>query len=293
MKKLHLRMSIVAFICWIVLLAGIFYIAHWYTSKSRIEHESEEYQALYTRSDTQSNQADVPQSENASANGEDSAQPSEVSALSPYIALLPTVPPIQDSFSQLLELNSDTIGYLSVGDIVSLPVVWRENDNSTYLDHNFSGEIAPEGALFLDGSNRITTDNCLMIYGHNMQSGTMFGQLHLFGSASTVRNCPLITFDTIYENGIYAPFAAFRVSADEDVRKFIMDESEFNAYVASMRSKSLFTVPLDVSYGDRLLLLVTCDYDTDNGRFILACRSLRSGENSESVAAVIKQAQDS
>lgn len=209
-----------------------------------------------------------------------------------YVFRLPTAPPIQESFAELLNRNSDTIGFLTVGDVVSLPVVWRENDNSTYLDHNFSGEIAPEGTLFLDGYNRlIPADNCLIVYGHNMQNGTMFGRLHLFESASAVRSCPLISFDTIYENGTYAPFAAFRISADTDFRKFMLDESEFADFVSDLRKKSAFSVPLDVSYGDQLLLLVTCDYDEKDGRFVLALRKLRDTETAGEVASLIRQAQ--
>lgn len=171
-------------------------------------------------------------------------------------------------------------------------MVWRENDNETYLDHSFSGEIAPEGALFLDGYNRLVPeDDCLIIYGHNMQNGTMFGRLHLFQSASAVRNCPLISFDTIYKNGLYAPFAAFRLSAETDFRKYVLDEAEFADFIAGMRDRSAFTVPLDVSYGDQLLLLVTCDYDERDGRFVLALRRLRDTETASEVAALIRQAQ--
>ncbi len=209
-----------------------------------------------------------------------------------YVFRLPTAPPIQESFAELLNRNPDTIGFLTVGDIASLPVVWRENDNSTYLDHNFSGEIAPEGTLFLDGYNRlIPADNCLIVYGHNMQNGTMFGRLHLFESASAVRSCPLISFDTIYENGTYAPFSAFRISADTDFRKFMLDESEFADFVSDLRKKSAFSVPLDVSYGDQLLLLVTCDYDEKDGRFVLALRKLRDTETAGEVASLIRQVQ--
>ena len=67
---------------------------------------------------------------------------------------LPTEPPPQESFAELLRYNPDTVGYLSIGEIVDLPVVQRENDNEYYLTHAYSGEEAREGALFLDGANR-------------------------------------------------------------------------------------------------------------------------------------------
>lgn len=299
-------------ICWILLILGAIYIARWYASRARIERETQEYQRLYrtpapivqweiTPSPTPTAAAEITTGPATALPSVDdrprttaSPEPTavETDQAGAYIYRLPTAPPIQDSFSELLNRNADTIGYLTAGDVVSLPVVWRENDNETYLDHSFSGEIAPEGALFLDGYNRlIPADDCLIIYGHNMQNGTMFGRLHLFESAAAVRNCPLISFDTIYENGLYAPFAAFRLSAETDFRKYVLDESEFADFVGQMRDRSSFSVPLDVSYGDQLLLLVTCDYDERDGRFVLALRRLRDTENASEVSALIRQAQ--
>ena len=37
-------------------------------------------------------------------------------------------------------------------------------------------------------------------------------------------------------------------------------------------------MPVEVRYGDRLLLLVTCDYTNREGRFILALRQVRPDE---------------
>ena len=45
------------------------------------------------------------------------------------------------------------------------------------------------------------------------------------------------------------------------------------------------------SYGDQLLLLVTCDYDEKDGRFVLALRKLRDTETAGEVASLIRQVQ--
>lgn len=318
--------KIATLVCWIVLIAGLIYIARWYATRARIERETREYQALYrstsetpvptqmpepalypsqTPEETPPQPTELPsvadhpresatpaQTETPAASISPTAAETPVQTVQPYIDHLPTEPPIQESFTELLNRNPDTIGYLTVGDVVSLPVVWLENDNDTYLDHNFSGEIAPEGTLFLDGYNRLVPeDNCLIVYGHNMQNGTMFGSLHLFEKASTVRNCPLVSFDTIYANATYLPFAAVRISAETDFRKFLLDETEFSEFVEALRGQSSFSVPIDVSYGDSLLLLVTCDYDESDGRFILALRKLRETERAGDMAAQIRKAQ--
>lgn len=209
---------------------------------------------------------------------------------------LPTQGAPQDSFSELLRYNPDTVGYLVVGQIVDLPVVQRENDNEYYLTHSFSGEEAREGALFLDGANRLGDEN-LIVYGHNMRNGTMFGELSSYAERDFLVENALVRFDTLYENALYVPFAMFEASMDEadahyfDVRQIAFDEATFEAYVLSMRARSDLEVPVEVAYGDSLLTLVTCSYGDDDGRYIVALRKLRPGESGEDIRAMVEGAQ--
>ena len=213
------------------------------------------------------------------------------------VLALPTAPPVQSGFSELLVLNPETVGFLDIDGMLSLPVVQRENDNEFYLNHRFEGVEAQEGTLFLDGMNRLVPeDDCLIVYGHNMKNRTMFGRLSAYGDPEYLRKYPVIHFDTLYEDRSYVIFAAFTASMDPrnaryfDVRNFIFDETEFDKFVLKLQSRSRFRVPLDVRYGDRLLLLVTCDYTNDEGRFILALRQLREGESEGDAWALAMQA---
>ena len=208
---------------------------------------------------------------------------------------LPTEPPPQESFAELLRYNPDTVGYLSIGEIVDLPVVQRENDNEYYLTHAYSGEEAREGALFLDGANRLSDEN-LIIYGHNMRNGTMFGELSSFGEREFLLENAVVRFDTLYENALYVPFAMFEASMDEndghyfDVRQIVFDETSFELFVLKLRGRSVFAVPVEVEYGDQLLTLVTCSYNDDDGRYIVALRKLRAGETEEEMRALMAEA---
>jgi len=106
-----------------------------------------------------------------------------------------------------------------------------------------------------------------------------------------------VHFDTIYENRSYVAFAAFSASMVQgdsryfDVRNFIFDEEGFDKFVLKLQSRSVFKSPVDVRYGDRLLLLVTCDYSNREGRFILALRQLRPDENEGNMFALMLQAE--
>ena len=201
------------------------------------------------------------------------------------VLALPTAPPVQDSFAELLKHNPDTIGFLDIPELLSLPVVQRENDNDYYLSHNFDGEEALEGALFLDGVNRLVPeDDCLIVYGHNMKNSTMFGLLPQYEDFEYLKRFPVVRFDTIYENRQYAIFAAFTASMRPgdahyyDIRRFMLDPAELEAFARAMQGGSVWRSPVEVSAGDRLLLLVTCDYTNNEGRLVLALRQLRPGE---------------
>jgi hypothetical protein len=69
------------------------------------------------------------------------------------------------------------------------------------------------------------------------------------------------------------------------VRHFIFNEAEFDKFVLKLQSRSVFISPIEVRRGDRLLLLVTCDYANREGRFILALRQLRPDENEGNIFA--------
>lgn len=208
-----------------------------------------------------------------------------------------TPPPEQFAFGDLLALNPDTVGFVRLDDELSLPVVQRPNDNEFYLNHSFNLEESFAGTLFLDGSNLLVPeDNSLIVYGHNMRNGTMFRPLIAYEQLSFLKEHPLLRFDTIYENRVYAPFAVFTVTADEgsarymNIRQFMFDEESWDDYISDMRALSVHDIDIDVQYGDHVLLLVTCEYTHNNGRFVVALRAQREDETTGELCGRIQSA---
>ncbi len=319
--------------CALIMLACIAYAASYFAEESRVRREGETYRAMYSPAplDTEApaatasptpTQAATP-TPGATATPTTIPTPDATTAPAPTAAptasptptplplvedvplptpnedtivfSLPTEPPPQESFAELLRYNPDTVGFLTIGETVDLPVVQRENDNEYYLTHAYSGEEAREGALFLDGANRLSDEN-LIVYGHNMRNGTMFGELSSFGEREFLLKNAVVRFDTLYENALYVPFAMFEASMDEndghyfDVRQIVFDETSFELFVLKLRGRSVFDVPVEVEYGDQLLTLVTCSYNDDDGRYIVALRKLREGETEEEIRALMAEA---
>ena len=317
--------------CALIILGCVAYVAGYFAEQGRVRREGEVYRAMYSPAplETQAPVATATATPTAIPTATSTAIPTAAISPTPaatptatgsptpaptptpeaqvvdeplptpnentIVLSLPTEPPPQESFAELLRYNPDTVGYLSIGEIVDLPVVQRENDNEYYLTHAYSGEEAREGALFLDGANRLSDEN-LIIYGHNMRNGTMFGELSSFGEREFLLKNAVVRFDTLYENALYVPFAMFEASMDEndghyfDVRQIVFDETSFELFVLKLRGRSVFDVPVEVEYGDQLLTLVTCSYNDDDGRYIVALRKLREGETEEEMRALMAEA---
>ena len=310
-RKLQRRAITAVCVVLMLILAGLGgYAAGWFANRSRIRSDAERYRAMYSPEPTPTASAtpiptDTPRPE-------PEITPEAAPTPTPFVAggeqpvildepigtrnpetlvyALPTAPPIQEAFQRLISYNPDTVGYLDIQGLLSLPVTQRVNDNDHYLNHNFDGEESREGCLFLDGVNRLVPeDDCLIVYGHNMKNGAMFGRLDSYESPVFARTHPLVRFDTIYENRLYVPFAAFTASMESDdghyfdVRQFVFDETQFELFTLKMQSRSAVKLPVDVRFGDRLLLLVTCDYTNNQGRFILGLRQLRADETEDGI----------
>ena len=318
--------------CALIILGCVAYVAGYFAEQSRVRREGEVYRAMYSPAplETEAPVATATAMPTAIPTATSTVVPTAASSPTPVatptatgsptpaptptpeaqvvdeplptpnentiVLSLPTEPPPQESFAELLRYNPDTVAYLTIGEIVDLPVVQRENDNEYYLTHAYSGEEAREGALFLDGANRLSDEN-LIIYGHNMRNGTMFGELSSFGEREFLLKNAVVRFDTLYENALYVPFAMFEASMDEndghyfDVRQIVFDETSFELFVLKLRGRSVFDVPVEVEYGDQLLTLVTCSYNDDDGRYIVALRKLRAGETEEEMRALMAEAQ--
>lgn len=186
-------------------------------------------------------------------------------------------------YKSLYQKNKNLIGWIKIDDTnIDYPIVKSINGNGEfYLDHSFDGKEDRNGTLFMDDScDPLGPSDNLIIYGHNMKSGQMFGGLDAYKSEDFYEKHKIIQFDTIYKTGIYEVAFAFqsRVYSEGEITfkyyQFIEPNSkeEFDSGINEMRAMSIYDTGIEVSYGDELLTLSTCDYDESNGRFVVVCR---------------------
>lgn len=180
--------------------------------------------------------------------------------------------------------NPELIGWLSIeGTTIDYPVMYTPGQNEKYLRRGFDGLYSEGGCLFLDErcSTAAPTAN-LMIYGHDMNDGSMFGRLIDYAEADYGRQHSRIRFDTLQQQGEYQLLAAFYTqvyyTTDECFKYYQFFDAEnrqqFDDYIAGVKALAEYDTGVEAVYGDTLLTLSTCSKHTENGRFVVVAKKV-------------------
>lgn len=197
-------------------------------------------------------------------------------------------PAMLPGYAALYAENPDLFGWVQIPDTeLSYPVMYTPDDPEYYLRRAFDGSESVSGVPFLDGDCSLDGGNYL-IYGHHMSSGTMFALLPSYAKEDFYEAHPVIRFDTLFERGEYEVMAAFYSKAygtdEQDVFRYyqytdLSSPERFQEYVMQVKAAALYDTGITAEYGDQLLTLSTCNYHTDNGRFVVVAR--KEAQNGE------------
>lgn len=183
-------------------------------------------------------------------------------------------------YTDLYEKNNDMVGWIKIPDTkIDYPVLFNSSDNEYYLHRNFYKEKSSAGIPYLDAKCNLAelSDN-LIIYGHNMNNGTMFHDLLKFQYQDFADSHNIIYFDTMYKKYKFEIFSVFRttVGSSKEFRYYEFtnaeNEQEFNEFVARCKKESMIASDIIPKYGDTLLCLSTCSYNTKNERTVVVGR---------------------
>ncbi|MCI5751102.1 MAG: sortase [Oscillospiraceae bacterium] len=216
-----------------------------------------------------------------------------------------TIPPTEEeilehNFSVMeyyKNINPDVVGFMELeGCGIAQPVV-QTDDNEYYLTHTYYNGVNQAGSIFMDHRCTVTEDYVspsIVLYGHNQRDGTMFGNLKKYKyDIDFYTENPIITFNTEFESGQYVIFAYFVTNTLEkqdsngevfhyhDYIETLSDPLTFGWYMKQVRKRNQIISPVDVTYGDRLLVLSTCSNEYADSRFVVFARLLREGETAD------------
>lgn len=209
-------------------------------------------------------------------------------------------PNASHDFAKLLEINPDTIGWIKIGNTGIDYPVFKGEDNSFYLTHNYKKNYSRFGSVFADYRTKIQKDDTsdiTILYAHNMEStGEYFEKLTKFSPWESeldyYKKTPIVNYDTLFEKSKWKIFGAVYCTIDSKygetfnyLDKLDFDnESDFYEYMSEVMDRSMFYTDVDIKYGDKFLLMSTCYFPIDrqvNGRFLLYARKIREDESEE------------
>ena len=177
------------------------------------------------------------------------------------------------SVDDLLSMNTDCFGWISIsGTNISYPVMHTQNNPQEYLHKNFYGEYSQSGVPFLDSRCNSDSTNLIM-YGHNMNNGTMFADLCNYTDYVYYTQHPTVILETKEETKTYTVFAVMKVKADDDWYRFITADikREYDSKIKYAKEHSLYNTGIIPENNKQLITLSTCyGGNSDNRILVLA-----------------------
>lgn len=166
----------------------------------------------------------------------------------------------------LYDLNPDYIGWLRIPNVLKQPVVYR--NNAFYLDHDFYGNYSDAGTAFLNYEHPFSEfSQYLVIHGHSMHDGTMFGRLLQYRKRSYFEANPYLYFTTLYRNETYKAFAVTETPESEMYgllrlgAPVFSGEAEFVSFIDNLCAHAVHFSDEPVEPGSAILALSTCHDD--------------------------------
>lgn len=165
-------------------------------------------------------------------------------------------------FNKLLSINEDTKGWIKYNnDKINYPIV-QSNDNSYYLKKSFNGKTNQSGTIFMDYRNKSFSDKNVVIFGHAMTDGSMFGSLKdVFKKDffNNKENNYIKIIDTNNQKFTYQIFSYYIIEKEEYyITTSFNNDSSFNKFINTISKRSYKNFKIKVTKNDNILTLSTC-----------------------------------
>ena len=172
--------------------------------------------------------------------------------------------------------NADCIYWITIPETaIDYPVMYRPQEKEYYLHRDFYGDYLASGSLYLAEDCDPEIGDNLIIYGHHMNSGSMFAALDQYKSKDFYDEHPLVILQTLHGEETYRIMAAFAtpVYTGHDFAYYgftnTAEKTEYESYVGECLSRSFYDTGVTAVFGQRLLTLSTCEYSQKNGRMVV------------------------
>ena len=201
------------------------------------------------------------------------------------------------SMTEVYGMNPDCVGWLKIdGTVIDYPLMQTLDDEQYYLNRDFNKKYSAYGSLIADtdsviGSGTKINDYAdgtlpstnIIIHGHNMKNGSMFGSLDKYRDQAYEKKHSIIKLSSLYEDREYEICAVFLSQVykkSDNVFKYYKffqanNEEEFNDFYDNIKSLSMYDTGVTAAYGDEFITLSVCAYHVENGRLVVVGKRIK------------------
>ncbi len=184
-----------------------------------------------------------------------SEQPEETPTPTPEPEVILTA-----DFPRLAEINQDIFGWIYVpGTKINYPLLVGV-DNSKYLNTTYDGRRSKFGSIFIDKENSSDmTDKHTIIYGHNINGSSMFGDLRKFNMQDFADRNSYI-YITLPDKKLQYQIVSTHLTDTTEgafIRSFTSD-SQLKNFIDFVNKKSSVRVTRTAAVDDTIITLSTC-----------------------------------
>lgn len=174
----------------------------------------------------------------------------------------------------LRQTNADVVGWIHIPDSkVDYPLL-QGTDNDYYLHHTWDGKSNAVGSIFLEYQNSPDlTDFNTIVYGHNMNNGSMFASLRSYATKGYWQARPYVY--VVCEEGVYRyeVFSSYKADLDSPVYGLSFDLTETKAeFLLHAMEQSVIDTGVMPDVTDRILTLSTCSGAGYTNRWVVHAR---------------------
>ena len=245
MKKKRILNIVIYLILFLILICSGFKLYFWYKDKKNNDETTEQLK----------NNVKLEKIKNDNSNNEK------------YIV----------DFKKLKSENSDVVAYIKVNNTnIEYPIV-KTSNNNFYLNHSFDKSKNSRGWIFADYKNKFdNTDKNIVIYGHNMRDGSMFGSLKNILNEEWYNNTKNMNITFLTENGnyIYKVFSIYKIeSEDYYIKTNFKNDEDYEKFLNTIKNRSIKNFDINLNINDKIITLSTCA-NNNKYRIVLHAKKL-------------------
>lgn len=193
-------------------------------------------------------------------------------------------------YKKLKEKNNDFVGWINVeGTNIDYCMMQSKDDPQFYLYAGFDKEYEYAGTLFIkEFSDLNKPTDVILVYGHNMKNGTMFGTLRRFEDKEFLKENGGIIVDSLNGRREFEVTHVLRVRVNVPggdpfpyyTYSDFKNEEDFARFAEQCEEYEIYDSGATLNYGDKFVMLTTCEYTwaDGTGRLVVMGRDVTKEE---------------